>query len=242
MNKSLAVLVLLAATLVGCKTGSSSASKKPAVFRSYMADADAEPSADPESPFWKDVKKGVSITKSVLGTNQLQFRAEVRSRWTKDNVYFLFYGPYEKITVSANPNTTTETFKMWERDCFEVYLGADMVHTNLYREFQMSPAGEFLDLNIDCTKSNIGMNGEDKWNSGFKVKARIDEAKKMIYGEFKIPIIAVDTRPAAVGNEMQINLYRQDGVPPNRDFLAWQPPMVWNPHHPEIFGRLRFVK
>ena len=26
------------------------------------------------------------------------------------------------------------------------YLGADFEHTNRYREFQMSPAGDFLDL------------------------------------------------------------------------------------------------
>jgi hypothetical protein len=218
--------------------------QNPAIFPSYMSDKDAEPSADPDSAFWKGAKDGVAITKSVLGPEMPQFRAEVRSRWTKDYVYFIFYGPYEKITVSAKPDTTKETFKMWERDCFEVYLGADFVHTNLYREFQMSPAGEFLDLSIDSTKSTPGFNGEDKWNSGFKVKARIDEARKMIYGEFKIPIAAVDTTPGAVGTvgkEMQINLYRQDGVPPNRDFLAWQPPMVWNPHHPEIFGRLKLV-
>jgi hypothetical protein len=40
---------------------------------------------------------------------------------------------------------------------------------------------------------------------------------------------------------MQINFYRQDGKMPNRDFLAWQPTGVWNPHHPEKFGRLRLV-
>ena len=215
--------------------------QNPATFPSYMADKDAEPSADPASPFWRDVTNGVVIDRSVLGEPQPQFRCDVRSRWTKDYVYFLFFGPYEKLTLKPNPDTTNETYRLWEKDCFEVYLGADFVHTNLYREFQMSPQGEFLDLNIDSTKSRPGFNGEDKWNSGMKVKGRIDEKNKMIYGEFKIPITAVDTRPAQAGNEMRINLYRQDGEQPNRDFLGWQPPMIWNPHHPEVFGMLKLV-
>ena len=228
-------LILLAATVVH-------AQEKKAVFPSYMAEKDAEPSADPESPFWKSVTNGAVIDRSVLGEPQPKFRCEVRSRWTKDYVYFLFFGPYEKLTLNANPNLTNETYRLWEKDCFEVYLGADFVHTNLYREFQMSPQSEFLDLNIDSTKSRPGFNGEDKWNSGMKVKGRINEQKKMIYGEFKIPIVAVDSRPAQAGNDMRINLYRQDGAGGNRDFLGWQPPMVWNPHHPEIFGTLKLVK
>jgi hypothetical protein len=130
---------------------------------------------------------------------------------------------------------------LWEKDCFEVYLGADFEHTNFYREFQMSPQGEFLDLSIDSLAAKPGFNGEDKWDSGMQVKGRIDKAHKMIYGEFKIPLATVDRRPAKAGNELRINLYRQDGEPPNRDFLAWQLPMVWNPHHPEIFGLLKLT-
>ena len=211
------------------------------VFFSYHANSNQEPTADAASAFWRDIK-GVTIERSVLGPEMSQFRAEVRSRWTTNNVYFLFIGQFEKLTLKAGPDTTNETYRLWEKDCFEVYLGADFEHTNRYREFQMSPQGEFLDLDIDSTRPRPGYNGEQAWNSGWKVKARVDETKKIWYGEMRIPIVAVDSRPAKVGNEMRINLYRQDGAPPNRDFLAWQPPGVWNPHHPEKFGILRFVE
>ena len=212
-----------------------------AVFLSYQADKDVEPTADPESPFWKEIR-GVTIERSVLGPVMPQSRAEVRSRWTRDYVYFLFIGPYQNLTLNPNPDTTNETYRLWEKDCFEVYLGADFERTNRYREFQMSPQGEFLDLDIDSTREKPGFNGENNWNSGMKVKARVDENKKIWYGEMRIPINAIDTRVAQAGNEMRINLFRQDGAPPNRDFLAWQPPMVWNPHHPEKFGNLRLVR
>jgi hypothetical protein len=212
-----------------------------AVFLSHYSAQDAAPSADPDSPFWKGIT-GVVIDHSVLGPEMPQFRAEVKSRWTNEVVYFLFAGKYEQITAKADPDLKSETYRLWEKDCFEVYLGADFEHTNRYREFQMSPVGEFLDLDIDSTRPRPGYNGENLWNSGMQVKARVDEARKMWYGEMKIPISAVDTRPAKEGNEMRINLYRQDGVNPNRDFLAWQPPGIWNPHHPEKFGTLRLVK
>jgi hypothetical protein len=228
----------LAALFLFCVSASPAQDK--ALFLSYYADKSVEPSADPNSAFWKGVQ-GVFIDKSVLGPEMPLSRAEVRSRWTKEFVYFLFIGPYQKLTLQPNPDTANETYRLWEKDCFEVYLGADFEHTNRYREFQMSPQGEFLDLDIDSSKDKPGYNGEQNWNSGMKVKARIDETKKIWYGEMRIPIVAVDKRPAQAGNEMRINLYRQDGEPPKRDFLGWQPPGVWNPHHPEKFGVLRFV-
>ena len=184
---------ILIAMLLFC--GSTMQTQDKMVFLSYFSDQSVEPTADADSAFWKGIK-GVTIEKSVLGPAMPEFRAEVRSRWTKEYVYFLFIGPYQKLTLNPKPDTQRETYRMWEKDCFEVYLGADFQHTNRYREFQMSPAGEFLDLDIDSTKDKPGFNGEQNWNSGMKVKARVDEKEKIWYGEMRIPIAAVDTRPA----------------------------------------------
>jgi hypothetical protein len=220
--------------------GSITAAQDNNVFLSFHADKDTEPTADPNSPFWNGIH-GMIIDKSILGPAMPEFRAEVRSRWTKDNIYFLFVGAYHKLTLKPSPDITNETYRLWEKDCFEVYLGADFEHINRYREFQMSPQGEFLDLDIDSSKTSPGYNGEQAWDSGMKVKARVDEDKKFWYGEMRIPIAAVDKRPAQPGNEMRVNLFRQDGEAPNRDFLAWQVTGIWNPHHPEKFGTLRLV-
>jgi hypothetical protein len=210
------------------------------ILSSFQAGTDAEPAADVNSDFWKDVK-GVFITDSILGNPVTNLHAEVRSRWTTNNLYFLFIGHYDALTLKTNADTGVETYRLWFYDCFEVYVGADFVHTNRYRELEMSPQGEFLDLDIDSTKPRPGFGDERFWNSGMKVKASIDDTKKIWYGEIRVPMAAIDERPAQAGNEMQINFYRQDGKMPKRDFLAWQPTGVWNPHHPEKFGRLRLV-
>jgi hypothetical protein len=166
----------------------------------------------------------------------------------------LYIGHYQKLTVNAKPDLEKQTPHLWEKDVFELYLGADFEHTNRYRELQISPQGEFLDNDIDSTVRNPGLNGEEAWNSGMKVKARVDEQAKVWMGEMRIPFLAVDTRPAVPGNTLRINMFRQDTplapIPPSaadprtrqRDFLAWQPPGVWNPHHPEKFGTLRLVE
>ena len=148
---------------------------------------------------------------------------------------------YDALNLKPYPDTMSETYRLWFYDCFEAYVGADFVHTNRYRELEMSPQGEFLDLDIDSTKQRPGYGDERFWNSGMRIKARVDEGRKIWFGEMRIPIDAVDSRPARAGNEMQVNFCRQDGKSPRRDFLAWQPTGVWNPHLPEKFGRLKLA-
>ena len=80
------------------------------------------------------------------------------------------------------------------------------------------------------------------WNSGMQVKARVDKDKKIWYGEMKIPIRSIDSRPPAAGTEMRINFYRIQGPPQDRKFIAWQPTHSANYHVPEAFGLLRLVK
>lgn len=76
-----------------------------------------------------------------------------------------------------------------------------------------------------------------------KVKARIDVAKKISYGEMSVPIASIDKRPAKAGNLFRVNFYRLHTAPgeTKRHFIAWQPTGVWNPHKPAKFGTLKLV-
>jgi hypothetical protein len=228
---------VLALILIGAAR---SWSQQPGVCLSIFAANDTAPSADPDSPFWKDVS-GVVMDKSVVGEAKPQLRAEVRSRWSKTNLYFLFIGQYEALNLKTNPVTTAETDRLWLHDCFEAYVGGDLEHSNRYREFQMSPQGEFLDLDIDSSQPRPGYHDERLWNSGFIVKARIDETNHLWCGEMRIPFASVDAHSPQAGNELRINFCRQDGAGRSRDFLAWQPTGAWTPHRPEKFGMLKLV-
>jgi hypothetical protein len=196
--------------------------------------------ADPAAAPWKDVKPVVA-DKDRYGKAVAGHRTEIRSRWTDGHLYILFVCPYEELNLKPSPSATTETNKLWDWDVAEVFIGSDFQKINRYREFQVSPQGEWVDLDIDSSPAKTAEGW--RWNSGFEVKARIDEAKKIWYGEMKIPIKSFDSRPAKAGNEMRINCFRIQGKPkPDRVYVAWNPPNNTTYHTPEAFGRIVLVK
>lgn len=208
------------------------------VALSLFAVADQLPSADPDGSFWKNAPN-VIATRSSTGQLMPGHRTEIRSRWTSKNLYFLFVCPYEQLHLKANPSRDRETNHLWEWDVAEVFVGSDYQNMHRYREFEISPQEEWLDLDID---SNHRQPEHDAlWNSGFLVKARIDAEHKTWYGEMVIPIGAIDSRVAVSGREMRINFYRAQGPGPERVSIAWQPTRSPNYHVPEVFGTLRFI-
>jgi len=118
---------------------------------------------------------------------------------------------------------------------------SDFENINLYKEFQVSPQGEFLDLNINSEVTRPGHNDERFWNSGFIVKSRIDSLNMFWHAEIRIPLAAIDNRKPEAGNELRVNVYRLQGPSETRDFLAWRPTGIWNPHRPSMFGMLRLT-
>jgi hypothetical protein len=112
-------------------------------------------------------------------------------------------------------------------------------HSTLQR-IRNIPAGEWIDLAIDLQK----LRNEDdwKWNSGFTVSVRIDEAAHVWYGAIRIPYSAIDNRPAMAGNLLRINFFRSQGPSSARRQIAWQAPMSESSHVPEQFGLLKLVK
>ena len=149
------------------------------------------------------------------------YRSEIRSRWTNRNLYFLFVCPYEQLNLKPNPTTSAETNELWKWDVAEVFIGSDFKNIRRYREFEISPQGEWvdLDINLDAPRHEDGW----VWNSGFKVSARIDQAAKVWSGFMRIPYSSVDARPAADGNTLRINFFRSQGARPNRKALTWRP-------------------
>jgi len=218
-----------------------SQAQEPAVFPSAQSSQDHEPNADPQSDFWKNIK-GVSLERSITGEPDPLFRSEARSRWTKDNLYFLFIGPYQTLHLKPDPDTKNETYKLWFFDVFELDLGSNFSNINLYGEFQISPQSEFADLGIDASVPRPGWHDERLWNTGMTVKSRIDPDKKIWYGEMRIPIASFDKRPVEVGREFRVNTYRLQYTDEKRPhFLAWQPTGEWTPHRPAKFGLLKLV-
>ncbi|WP_084080714.1 carbohydrate-binding family 9-like protein [Edaphobacter aggregans] len=198
---------------------------------------DCQPETDPTSAFWRSAPV-TFLTRDAFGKPLPGLSTEVRSRWTLTHLYLLFTCPYDTLRLNPDPVTLTKTNKLWEWDVAEVFLGSDFNNIRRYKEFEVSPQGEWVDLDVDLDSPNHEEGWV--WSSGFEVASRIDPSKCIWYGSMRIPFSAIDSRPASPGNMLRINFFRSDG--PGRSLVAWQPTMKPTFHVPEAFGTLLLEK
>ena len=205
---------------------------------STYAESDTQLQFDPASPFWR-VSRPVFMSKDSFGKAVGRYRTEVRTRWTKNNLYFLFVCPYEELHLKPKPDSSKETNELWNWDVAEVFIGADFADIKHYKEFEVSPQGEWVDLDINFHNPHH----EDgwTWNSGFESAARIDPAEHMWYAAMRIPFSAIDHQVSVAGHTLRINFFFSQGSPAHHHELAWQPPMKETFHVPERFGLIRLV-
>lgn len=215
--------------------GAESATAEP-VFESVPA-ADAPLTADPDSSFWRGAGS-VYAEGDVYGTALPNLRTELRSRWSPTHLYLLFICPYRQLNLKPDPDPAHETMKLWQWDVAEAFIGDDPAHPDRYREFEVSPQGEWVDLDIDPRNSKWG---DPAWNSGFAVTARIDAEHHIWYGAMAIPWPALTDAPPKPGLELRANFYRLQGPPPDRALIAWRPTGQATFHVPAAFGVLRLA-
>ena len=209
--------------------------EKPTV-ESLHAKRDIELNLNPASPFWRAARP-IYAEVDKAGHALPDYRTVIRSRWTGKNIYFLFVCPYKDLYLKPAPDTHHETNQLWNWNVAEVFIGSDFKDIKRYKEFEVSPQNEWVDLDIDLNKPHHE-NGW-VWNSGFEHVTRIDTAKHIWYVAMKIPFTAIDTRSPAPGNMFRVNFYRTEGPPNAAKEIMWQPVMSDSFHMPERFGLLR---
>lgn len=191
--------------------------------------------ADPNAAEWTDAPR-VFARVDKAGVPVAGPPTEIRSRWTAEHLYLLYLCPYTELNLKPDPVTGEETPRLWNWDVAEAFIGWDEAHIGRYKEFQVSPQGEWVDLDIDRgdPKRQQGMG----WNSGYAVAARIDRDAKVWYGLMRIPFRAIDPRTPENGHTLRIGLFRISGANP-RVHYTWRPTGAATFHVPEAFGTLR---
>lgn len=194
-------------------------------------------SADPAA--WKSAASAW-IEKDCSSTMEYpKLKTEIRAFWNDTDLYLLFICPYQSLNVFRPAHNETERDKLWDRDVVEIFLGGDWINIRHYREFEIAPTGDWVDLAIDLDRKGEG----ERWQSGWSRLARIE--KDHWYAAARIPLESISADPVRLGTRWRMNLYRIDGAGPDpvRHFLCWQPTCVVNrdPNHvPENFGTLIF--
>jgi hypothetical protein len=211
----------------------------PGVIESRRSGAEFELTADPDAPQWKGIA-GVRADRNYQNEPIPGPATEFRSRWTEKTLYLLYICPYEELNLRPDPNPAAETPRLWNWDVGEAFIGTDFDHIARYKELQVSPQSEWVDLDINREDSKAA--GGMAWNSGYKVKGRTDRERHVWYGEMAIPMAAIGVTAVKPGAEMRIGLYRIAGTGTNRRYYAWQPTGQTSFHVPQAFGRLRLVE
>jgi hypothetical protein len=219
-----AVLVLAAAT-----------SDPSAVLESAYSPREIALDPDPASRDWVDAPR-VQARVDRAGQPIPGPPTEIRSRWTSQFLYLLFICPYSELNLKPDPIATAETPKLWNWDVAEAFIGSDERRIGRYKEFQVSPQGEWVDLDIDRDDPKAQQGAS--WNSGYAVGARIDRDRRVWYGLMRIPFAAIAARPPEHGRELRVGLFRISGTEP-RQRHTWRPTGGTTFHNPEAFGTLR---
>jgi len=211
----------------------------PAVMESSYAERDVALDTNPGSTFWL-AASALYAKVDARGRALEEFRTEVRSRWTKQNIYFLFICPYQELYLKPAPDVVQETNQLWNWNVAEIFIGSDFTQIRRYKEFEVSPQDEWVDLDIDLNEPHHEEGWT--WNSGFQHAARIDRSTHIWYAAVRIPFAALGGRMPAPGTTFRVNLFRTEGSPGRQTAVMWQPTMSSNFHVPERFGLLRLVK
>jgi hypothetical protein len=200
-------------------------------------------SVDPQAAVWKSAGVQFMSKDCSRQIDYPEIRTVMRAVWTDSDLYLLFQCPYKDLNLFLPADNSKKHVGLWDRDVVEMFLGDDWTNIRHYREFEIAPTGDWIDLAIDLDHESY----DHSWRSGWETKARIDKERKIWYAAARIPLSAVSAKAVENGTRWRMNLYRIEGLgaDPQRHFLCWQPTCVQNrdPNHvPEHFGSLTFTK
>jgi len=159
---------------------------------------------------------------------------KVRVLWSPDTLYLRFECRYRELHVfhDASPNGRRD--QLWDRDVAETFLQPDPSRERYYKEFEVSPNGYWIDLDI-----SPGPLADLR--SGLTRSVVLDEVNKIWAAELAIPMKAL-TNEFDAKAVWRVNFFRVEGKEEPRHYYAWRATHTPQPnfHVPSAFGRLRF--
>jgi len=166
----------------------------------------------------------------------------VASLWTASYVYFGFRCQFTSLNVYEGEDPSRERWQLWERDVAEVFLNPQPERVSHYYEFEVAPNNQWIDLEIDKTKTPFNDAG---WDSRFDHATRVDAANHVWTCEMRIPVKSMGVEAIHTGDEWRLNFFRADGPGDDsrRRFMSWSTIPEGNSFHvPERFGIIHFER
>jgi alpha-galactosidase len=160
---------------------------------------------------------------------------QLRVLWSRQYLYLRFECRYRELFTFEDSDPNGRRDHLWDRDVAEAFLQPDPSRERFYREFEVSPNGMWVDL-------DIFPGGRADLNSGMQRSVVVNEKSRTWIAELAIPIksLTANFDPAAI---WRVNFYRVEGTKEPRAYMAWRPTHTPQPnfHVPQAFGKLRFA-
>ena len=185
-------------------------------------------------PEWQRAST-VSFCSDWQGKNpDLRRETKVRVLWSDQTLYLRFECQYRELFLFEDSDANGRRDHLWDRDVAEAFLQPHPSRERYYREFEVSPNGMWIDLDIFPA-------GLADLKSGLQHSVFLNQESHTWAAELAIPFTALTSHfdPTAV---WRANFYRIEGAKEPRAYLAWQPTHTPEPnfHVPSAFGTLRF--
>lgn len=204
------------------------------VLISVRADRDFDPTARPDATHWSGLPH-VTLARTYSGDLLPGSPTVVRSQWTDEALYLRYDCPYDTLTLSPAATLTQKTPYLWNWDVAEAFIGSETGRVRVYKEFQVSPRGEWVDLAIDLDEGDLDR--ALAWRSNMTAGAHIDATSCVWHAEMRIPFTSIEMKGPKRGRSLRLGLFRLSGHEP-RILHLWRPTGRPNFHVPEAFGRL----
>lgn len=159
----------------------------------------------------------------------------VRVLWSAQMLYLRFECRYKELFVFDDADADGRRDHLWDRDVAEAFLQPDPSRAHYYREFEISPNGMWVDL-------DIFPGGRADLGSGLRRSVARQEKERVWSAEMAIPMRALTLNfdPQKV---WRANFFRVEGREEPRTYLSWQATKTPEPnfHVPAAFATLRFA-
>jgi alpha-galactosidase len=160
----------------------------------------------------------------------------LQALWSPQTLSLRFECRYRDLFLFTDSDPSGRRDYLWDRDVAEAFLQPDPSRERYYKEFEVSPNGMWVDL-------DIFPGGRSDLKSEMQRSVTLDEKSHVWTAELAIPMKSLTPHfdPTAV---WRANFYRVEGRKEPRAYLAWQSTGTPQPnfHVPSAFGKMRFAK
>jgi len=204
------------------------------VVRAFPLKAKTEAQGFPPAAAW-DKAGADRFDHDWQGQNRDPRRAtEVRLLWNPETLFLRFRADFRSIAVFSDSRSDGWRDELWDRDVAEAFLQPDGRDPLKYKEFEVSPNGFWIDLDISHGQ-------KEELHSGLERRVVLDSKANTWTADLAIPMKSL-TPKFDPKQSWRVNFYRVEGEKEPRFYSAWSPTFSPQPnfHVPAAFGKLVF--